>query len=148
MSALTGYNASAKYIEPYVILKIWSQKFGVSSFHFCSVYIDNVSPYGMSYICKIYRPCQPMQNVMHLQNISTMSAHTECNTSAKYIDPCQPMWDTIYLQNIPTHVSPCWIDPCQPMRDITHLQNISTMSAHAGYKASANISTHVSPCGI
>ena len=32
-----GLNAK-KIIALYLILKIWSQKFGVSSFHFCSVY--------------------------------------------------------------------------------------------------------------
>ena len=37
-----GLNAKKKkkITALYLILKIWSQKFGVSSFHFCSVYVS------------------------------------------------------------------------------------------------------------
>ena len=35
-----GLNAKT-IIALYLILKIWSQKFGVSSFHFCSEYLKN-----------------------------------------------------------------------------------------------------------
>ena len=36
-----GLNAK-RIIALYQILKIWSQKFGMSSFHFCSVYIGQL----------------------------------------------------------------------------------------------------------
>ena len=36
-----GLNAKIKIIALYLILKIWSEKFGVSSFHFCSEYLNS-----------------------------------------------------------------------------------------------------------